>query len=46
MRYSNYAFKVPEEKIVRVIIDTDAKKMKLMTNLQLYTLRSVQNWSM
>mgnify|MGYP005763614151 FL=1 len=25
MRYTNYQFKVPEEKIVRVIVDTDAK---------------------
>jgi inosine-uridine nucleoside N-ribohydrolase len=25
MRYTNYAFGVPEEKIIRVIIDTDAK---------------------
>jgi hypothetical protein len=25
MRYTNYAFEVPEEKLVRVIIDTDAK---------------------
>ena len=25
MRYTNYRFQVPEEKIVRVIVDTDAK---------------------
>ena len=25
MRYTNYRFDVPEEKIVRVIVDTDAK---------------------
>lgn len=33
MRYQNYEFQVPREKVIRVITDTDAKMRRMIPSL-------------